>query len=109
MQKFSREYYIRSYECDKDSDLRIITLMNILQDAADSNATELGVGFDFCMKNGLAWMGANYRIIIDRLPKMHEKIRVESWPSEQKRVGAIRDFIIYDENEEAFSTAYCSL
>jgi hypothetical protein len=51
MQKFSREYLIRSYECDKDSNLRIVTLMNIFQDAADSNATEIGVGFDFCIKN----------------------------------------------------------
>lgn len=98
MQKFSREYLIRSYECDKDSNLRIVTLMNIFQDAADSNAKELGVGFDFCIENGLAWVGSNYRIIIDRLPKMHEKILVESWPAEQKLLGAVRDFLVYDES-----------
>ncbi len=98
MQKFSKEYLIRSYECDKDGFLRMVTLMNIFQDMADTHAGLLGLGLDFCLEKGLAWVGANYRIIIERLPKLHEKISVETWPAVEQRLGAIRDFLVYDES-----------
>ena len=33
--KYTKEYNIRTYECDKNGYLRIVTLFNILQDIAD--------------------------------------------------------------------------
>lgn len=97
MEKFEKEFQIRSYECDKDGFLRIITLMNILQDAADSNATKLGFGFDFCLETGVAWVGTNYHIVINRLPRVHEKICIETWPSGENKFMALRDFVVFDE------------
>lgn len=47
IEKFIREYPIRSYECDKNGQLRLITLLNIFQDAADSHANKMGLGYDF--------------------------------------------------------------
>lgn len=96
--KAKKNYEIRSYECDKYGNLRLLTLMNIFQDIADSNATEIGVGFDFCKENGLAWIGANYHIIINKFPRLHQKITVLSWPSAEKKLGAYRDFLIEDES-----------
>ena len=55
MDKFEKEFQIRSYECDQDGYLRVVTLMNILQDAADSSATALGFGFDFCIQNNVLY------------------------------------------------------
>ena len=98
MKKFEKEFQIRSYECDKDGFLRILTLMNILQDAADSSATLLGFGFDFCIQNKLAWVGTNYHILINRLPLVHEKIKIITWPSGENKFMALRDFIITDES-----------
>ncbi|MBR2299898.1 MAG: hypothetical protein IJ870_04930 [Alphaproteobacteria bacterium] len=97
MEKFEKEFQIRSYECDKYGSLRIVTLMNILQDAADLSATSLGFGFDFCIQNLLAWVGTNYHIQISRLPQVHEKIKVQTWPSGENKFMALRDFVIYDE------------
>ena len=54
--KYTKEYTIRSYECDKHENVRIITLMNILQDIADSNADSMGVGYDFCVKKTYHWI-----------------------------------------------------
>lgn len=98
LNKAQKDYEIRSYECDKRGNLRLLTLMNIFQDIADSNASEIGVGLDFCLKNGLAWIGANYHIVIHQFPKLHQKISVLSWPSAEKKLGAYRDFLILDEN-----------
>lgn len=96
---------IRTYECDKNGDLRLITLMNIFQDIADSHAGEMGLGLDFCLARGLAWVGSNYHIRISKLPHFHDKIKVVSWPAVEKKLGAIRDFAVYDENGEMIIAA----
>ncbi len=98
MQKFEKEFQIRSYECDKDGFLRVVTLMNLLQDAADLSATSLGFGFDFCIQNKLAWMGTNYHLMVNRLPKVHDKIKITTWPSGENKFMALRDFVVTDEN-----------
>lgn len=105
MQKFEKEYKIRSYECDQKDDLRLVTLMNILQDMADTHAEMLGLGMEFCLKNGYAWFGANYHIKINRLPRVHEIIKVRTWPSEKKKIGAVRDFEIFDQDNHLLVAA----
>lgn len=100
MEKYVKEYNLRTYECDKNGYLRIVTLFNILQDMADSHASNLGLGMEFCLSNGLAWVGANYHIKIKRMPKIHENIKIVTWPSEERKLGAIRDFVVYDENQK---------
>lgn len=97
MEKFEKKFQIRSYECDQDGFLRVVTLMNILQDAADLSATSLGFGFNFCLSTGVTWMGTNYHIKIKRLPKIHEHIIIKTWPSGENKFMATRDFAIYDE------------
>lgn len=95
LKKYAKEYLIRSYECDSHNHLRIITLMNIFQDMADTNAEQLGLGLQFCLERGLAWVGSNYEIAIERLPELHEKIRAVTWPAVEKKLGAVRDFEVY--------------
>jgi medium-chain acyl-[acyl-carrier-protein] hydrolase len=105
MEKYIKEYNIRTYECDKNGYLRIVTLFNILQDIADSHATDLGLGMEYCLSKGFAWVGANYHIKINRMPQTHEDIKIITWPSEERKIGAIRDFSIYDSNDNLIITA----
>ena len=98
VQKYQKSYFIRSYECDKHQNLRLLTLMNILQDAADSHADLLGVGYEYCVAHGLAWVAANYHVKIHRTPKIHEHITIHTWPSEERKLGAIRDYQIEDDH-----------
>lgn len=96
IQKYSKEYLVRSYECDKHENLRLLTLMNILQDAADSHADLLGLGYEFCSAHNLAWVAANYHVKVIRMPKIHEQLTINTWPSEEKKLGAIRDYCMTD-------------
>lgn len=96
IQKYQKEYLIRSYECDKHENLRLLTLMNILQDAADSHADNLGLGYAYCVSHHLAWVAANYHVKIMRAPKIHEQVTIHTWPSEEKKLGAIRDYQMTD-------------
>ena len=105
MEKYVKEYNLRTYECDKNGYLRIVSLFNLLQDMADSHATDLGLGMEFCLSKGLAWVGANYHVKINRMPKIHENIKIITWPSEERKLGAIRDFAVYDETDALIMVA----
>lgn len=107
LRKACKDYFIRSYECDKHGNLRLVTMMNIFQDISDRHAMEMGIGMEFCQSRGLAWIGADYHILISRFPRLHQKIIVRSWPAVEKKLGAYRDYIIEDENGETLVQASC--
>ncbi len=94
VEKYSKTYHVRSYESDKNGDLRLVTLMNIFQDMADTHASVMGLGIDYCLTHGMAWVGANYHLKIERMPKLHEQIIVDTWPAVEKKLGALRDFVV---------------
>ncbi len=105
IKKYSGTYNIRSYECDRNNNLRILTLMNIFQDMADNHACEMGLGMEYVLSKGLAWVGSNYVLDIQRLPRMHENIRIETWPSGKKRLGAVRDFEVFGSDGQSIIRA----
>ncbi|MDR1026071.1 MAG: hypothetical protein LBL47_01605 [Lactobacillus sp.] len=92
-----KKFDIKTYEGDKNGDLRIITLMNLFQDAADSHASALNVGLEHCLRGGLAWVGSAYHIKINKLPKLHEEITIKTWPSIKNKLTAIREFEVANE------------
>jgi medium-chain acyl-[acyl-carrier-protein] hydrolase len=94
--KLSLSYYIRSYEGDQNSFLRLVTLMNILQDAATQDADRRGFGMEFCLQNNMTWVGNDYVIEINRLPKIGKNITLQTWPSMSGKLTARRDFAIFD-------------
>lgn len=98
IEKYHKQYAIRSYECDRNNNLRILTLMNIFQDMADEDAARQGFGLEFCISNGMTWVGANYVIEIERLPKIHELVTIETWPSAKNKLSAYRDFEVFGED-----------
>ena len=82
--KYIKEYVVKSYEADCHGFLRVLTLMNILQDIACENADLLGLGFVQCHEHNLTWVGSNYLIKINRLPRIDEHFVVETWPAAAK-------------------------
>lgn len=96
--KYKKEYHVKSYEVDCHGFLRIVTLMNFLQEAAVESADSLGFGFEVCREKGVAWVGSNYLVKIARMPRIEERIVIETWPAEGKLWGAIRNFLLKDES-----------
>ncbi len=103
--KYQKDYVVKSYEVDCHGFLRLLSLMNFLQEAAVESAELLGFGFAKCAELGVAWVGAGYRLEIAKFPKMHEKFTVETWPSEAKLWGAVRDFVVKDSSGAAIIKA----
>lgn len=98
--KYVKEYTVRSHETDCHGFLRVLSLMNVLQDIAVEHAESFGLGLRDCLKQNLAWVGSNYLVQIMRMPKQNEVIKIETWPAEAKLWGAVRDFVVKNESND---------
>lgn len=105
VKKYEKKYTVKSYEVDCNGFLRIVSLMNFLQDIATENAELLGLGLEDCRKLDLSWVGSDYLIDIIRMPRLHETIKIVTWPAEGKLWGAIRDFVVFDASSEIIMKA----
>ena len=98
MEKLIKEHTISNYECDRNETIKIISIFHLLQDMADAHAEKLNVGYTFYKQNHLAWVGRAYHIKIFSLPKIFDKIILETWPCSRTALIATREFLIKDTN-----------
>ena len=105
MEKYTKQYEVRSYECDKDCRLRLLTIFNLMQDMADTHADLMGVGYDICFQKGIGWVGGNYHLRIHKLPQWREKFTLKTWPSATTFVTGIRDFEALNKDREVLFQA----
>ena len=92
MEKFFKNYEIKSFECDQTGFLRLRTLFNFFQDLADTHANKMGLGYHFCKERGIGWIGGAYHIRIHKMPKWEDQIQIWTWPSASTAVTGIREF-----------------
>ena len=104
-EKHKKEYLISSYECDRFGLLRIRSLFNIFQDLADIHANMMGIGYDFCSKKNMGWIGGYYHLKIERLPSWGERVILSTWPSRFSGVSGIREFELKSEDGERLACA----
>jgi len=86
-------FTIRTHECRVDGQVKVVSLMQYLQDIAARHADELGFGFSRLDEIGGYWVLSNFRIEITDMPKWNDQIRIKTWPSGHTRVIATREFV----------------
>lgn len=96
MEKYSKIFTVSDYECDRFGQLKIRSLFNYFQDMADDHADQMGIGYDFCLKRGVGWIGVAYHVIFQKLPKWGDQIEIFTWPSVSTPVSGIREFEVKD-------------
>ena len=85
---------LQAYQCDRYGNMRPLILMNELQGMGDRHAEMLGVGYEYCMAHGMAWVVTHYLVDIIEMPTEREEITLVTWPSCQDALRATRDFEI---------------
>jgi len=105
MEKYKKTYMVSSFQVDSNARLRIHSLFNLFQDVADDHAEKIGVGYSFCREHAVGWVGAAYHLMIKKWPLWNETIRIETWPSDSTAASAIRDFQVFDANENVIINA----
>ena len=89
---YSFDGRIRYSECDETGRLSLFSLMNYLQDCSTFQSAGMGLGIDGLTGRGLAWVLANWRVEVERLPRFGEDVTVSTWCYEMTRAHALRNF-----------------
>ncbi|MDD3050682.1 MAG: thioesterase [Candidatus Cloacimonetes bacterium] len=91
---------VRNYETDHKGNIRLVSILNYLQETASNHAEEIGWGFSRLEEKGLFWVLSRMQIEIIRYPHWREKLTVKTWPSGVEKFYALREFLITDETGE---------
>ncbi len=75
--------------------------MQLFQEAAGNHAQHLGAGYEALLADKLFWALSRIRVEVEKLPKWGDEIRIETWPSSVVGPFFRRDFIFYDQENEA--------
>ncbi|MEQ9297534.1 MAG: thioesterase [Cyclobacteriaceae bacterium] len=99
------EFRVRAYETDPSGELRLITLVNYLEEAAWRNAHTLGFSVDHLLKKGVSWVMQRLKLDVIQWPQHNDLVYVDTWPSGLDRILTYRDFKIYNDQRELIATA----
>ena len=105
--KHKESYRIRSSECDEKDVMRLASLWDVMQDAANEHARNLGLAYEDIHARGLAWALIRMDAKIIRYPKYGENIDVVTYPAGINKIYAIRHYRVFDAegNEIAFANS----
>ena len=102
---FESKKIIQAHEVDFRNRLRIDSLFILLQDTAASHADSLNLGYSSLIKHNLAWVLSWVKVKIDSFPGFGDEIRTCTWPKKKYKLYSLRDFYIYNKNEDIICRA----
>ena len=101
-------FFINWHEADINGKVKISSLCNYLQESAWRNASDLGFGYSEAMSKDQAWVIVAQRLEMRKYPRWGETLRVETWPRDIKGLFALRDYRIFDKQDELLGAASSS-
>ena len=95
---FKQQFTLSEMQVDRFGRARPSVLLYLMQEAAGSHCSLLAVDHDTLSHRHLFWAVTRSRVQITRLPRLGEKIFVETWPMPTTRTAYPRSTVAYDEN-----------
>ena len=102
---WKENFNIRSYEVDCSGRLSIVSIFNLMQEAASKHADALGVSVQQLLSENYTWLLSRLKIRIDTYPVWGDQLAVHTWPSGIERLFALRDFYLKDHNNNHVAAA----
>lgn len=90
----SEEFTIYEFLGDGNGRGSIQGLCEYMQEAAGNHAAKLGLSMNRLYDEKLAWVLARLRLVPEKMPAMHSRIVVETWPVGIEGLQYRRDFIV---------------
>lgn len=95
--KYTIDARVRYSEIDHRGTLTLPGVINYFQDCSTFQSEDIGYGVLRLKEQKRAWVLSYWQIIVDRYPKMGEKIRVGTFATAFKRIIGERNFFLDDE------------
>jgi len=102
---WEESFKIRTYDVDFNDKVKLSSIFNFMQEAATNHADHLNVGFKELLEEGLFWVLSRVIIEVVDFPRLGDKIKVETWPKGTNKLFALRDFKIYNSENEVIAKA----
>lgn len=96
---------VRYSEVDREANLTIDALIDYFQDCSAFQSEDGHVGIDYLKEQGEAWMICTWEIVIQRLPRIGEKITTSTWAHGLKGFYGIRNYTMETETGERLAFA----
>ena len=88
---------IRYSETDSESKLTPEALLDYFQDCSTFHSEDLGIGMEYLNERNLFWVLVSWQIVVDRYPKLGERVTIGTFPYEFKGCFGYRNFCMLDE------------
>lgn len=102
---YSFDSTIRFSEVDHHGTLTLPGIINYFQDCSTLHSESLGVGMEYLKAQKQGWILSSWQIIVNRYPKMGEKVKICTWPTDFKGLYGTRNFVMKDEQDEQIAYA----
>lgn len=76
--------------------IKLVRLLDHLQETAAHHAARLGASVLDLLKNNLTWVLSRYHVEISRYPLWGEEVFIATWPSAREGLYALREFEVKD-------------
>ena len=88
---------IRYSETDSEGQLTLNALLNYFQDCSTFHSEDVGLGIVYMKEIGQAWVLSSWQIVVDRYPRLGERVKIVTLPYELKGFLGYRNFAMLDE------------
>ncbi len=102
---FEKEYIIKYYDVDNTNNASVLSLVEYIQEAASLQSELSSAGREYLQEKGQGWILMQFKMKINSLPKLGDKIKVRTWPKEAKKIYIIRQYELLDENDNQLCIA----
>lgn len=85
---------IRYSETDSEGNLTLSALLNYFQDCTTFHSEDIGLGLDYMAETKMAWVLNSWQIVVDRYPKVGERVTIGTIPYEFKSFMGFRNFVL---------------
>ena len=95
---YTFESRVRYSEIDEHAQMTVVSLVKYLQDCCIFHGEDVGVGVQYNMERGNAWIVADLQMQIYEYPKFGDRIRVRTWAPGFRGMIGQRDFRVERED-----------
>lgn len=96
---------IRYSETDSNGKLTLMSLLNYFQDCTTFHSEDLGIGVSYLAKKHLVWVLCSWQIVVERYPRLCERVKIGTQPYEFKGFLGSRNFVMITEEGEYLAKA----
>lgn len=93
---FQADFFLTPGECNPQQRMPLTLLINRLIEVATLHANQIGIGFDFLVKENQTWVLSRVAVEMIRYPGVGENYSISTWISSISRLFSERDFEILD-------------